>query len=182
MRAVAARLLVVLLGVLAGLALAGPAQAHVGGGAAGSDFDARIVSVSPAVPGSRCGCCSSATSSRWSTPGTPTCSCPATPTSRTCGSARTALAQPQQPGHLANLDRYGKAAAALPASVDAAAEPQWEQVSTEPAYVWHDHRTHWMTQGLLPPRSPQRPTSRTSSPSGRCRCRSTGAMWPSTAS
>ena len=25
------------------------------------------------------------------------------------------------------------------------------QLSTEPHYVWHDHRTHWMSQGLLPP-------------------------------
>ena len=45
------RALVVLLGVIASLALAGPASAHVGGGAAGSDYDARIVSVTPAVPG-----------------------------------------------------------------------------------------------------------------------------------
>jgi hypothetical protein len=49
-RRAAARLLVVL-GVLAGLLLAGPAQAHVGGGAAGSDFDGRVVAVDPALPG-----------------------------------------------------------------------------------------------------------------------------------
>jgi hypothetical protein len=47
----AARALVVVLGLLAVLALAGPARAHVGGGAAGSDFDARILGVAPAVPG-----------------------------------------------------------------------------------------------------------------------------------
>ena len=33
-----------------------------------------------------------------------------------------------------------------PETADADAEPDWEQVSTEPHYVWHDHRTHWMTR------------------------------------
>ena len=47
----AGRLLVVLAGLLASLALAGPAAAHVGGGAAGSDFDARVLAVTPEVPG-----------------------------------------------------------------------------------------------------------------------------------
>ena len=45
------RLLVVLLGMLAALALAGPATAHVGGEEAGSNFDGRIRAVTPAVPG-----------------------------------------------------------------------------------------------------------------------------------
>ena len=47
----AARLVVVLLGVLATLAVAGPASAHVGGGAAGSDFDGRVTAVRPELPG-----------------------------------------------------------------------------------------------------------------------------------
>ena len=46
-----ARLLVVLLGTLAALAVAGPASAHVGGGAAGSNFDGRVTSLTPALPG-----------------------------------------------------------------------------------------------------------------------------------
>ena len=46
-----ARVVVVLLGLLTTLAVASPASAHVGGGAAGSDYDARIVSVTPEVPG-----------------------------------------------------------------------------------------------------------------------------------
>ena len=50
-----------------------------------------------------------------------------------------------------NLDRYGRAAADAPASVDSRAAPEWERVSAEPAYVWHDHRTHWMTENALPP-------------------------------
>ena len=45
------RLLVVVLAALAGLLIATPAQAHVGGGAAGSDFDGRVLSVTPAMPG-----------------------------------------------------------------------------------------------------------------------------------
>jgi hypothetical protein len=48
-----------------------------------------------------------------------------------------------------NLDRYGRVT--LPEGADPAAEPEWVQVSTEPRYTWHDHRTHWMTEGLLPP-------------------------------
>ena len=46
-----ARLLVVLLGALAVPALAGPASAHLGGEAAGSDFDGRVVSVTPELSG-----------------------------------------------------------------------------------------------------------------------------------
>ena len=51
MSRVPVRLLVVLVGALAVLALAGPASAHVGGGAAGSNYDGRVLSVTPEVPG-----------------------------------------------------------------------------------------------------------------------------------
>ena len=53
------------------------------------------------------------------------------------------------PATYINLDRYGRTT--LPDRADAAADPAWEQVSTEPHYVWHDHRTHWMSENLLPP-------------------------------
>jgi len=46
----------------------------------------------------------------------------------------------------------------LPADADPAAEPSWQQVSTEPSYVWHDHRTHWMSEGQLPPAVAADPT------------------------
>lgn len=144
------RALVVLLAVLASLALAGPASAHVGGGAAGSDYDARIVSVTPEVPG-------------------------LTVTILQFGDefelvneTRTEVLVPgysdepylrigpdgvwrnaNSPATYVNLDRYGLTE--LPDGVDAEAEPDWVQVSTEPQYVWHDHRTHWMTPNLLPP-------------------------------
>ncbi len=49
MTAAPGRALAVLLGVLAVLLLAAPARAHVGGGAAGSNYDARVLSVVPAV-------------------------------------------------------------------------------------------------------------------------------------
>ena len=45
-----ARLVVVLLAVLASLAVAGPASAHVGGGVAGSNFAGRVTGVEPASP------------------------------------------------------------------------------------------------------------------------------------
>ena len=51
MRRATARLVVVVLALLASLALAGPASAHVGGGTAGSDFDGRVTSVTPDLPG-----------------------------------------------------------------------------------------------------------------------------------
>ncbi|MFL6096847.1 MAG: hypothetical protein ACJ71Y_15450, partial [Blastococcus sp.] len=55
----------------------------------------------------------------------------------------------RSPATYINLDRYARVR--LPASVDPRAEPRWVRLSTQPHYVWHDHRTHWMTQGLLPP-------------------------------
>jgi hypothetical protein len=151
-RAVAARLLVVLLGVLAGLALAGPARAHVGGGAAGSDFDARIVSVSPAVPGLTVRVLQFGDELEVVNSGDADVLVPGYSDEPYLRIGPDGVWRNRNsPATRLNLDRYGKAAADLPAGVDAAAEPEWEQVSTEPAYVWHDHRTHWMTEGLLPP-------------------------------
>jgi hypothetical protein len=53
------------------------------------------------------------------------------------------------PATYINLDRFGRVD--LPADADAAAEPEWVRVSTQPQYVWHDHRTHWMSERQLPP-------------------------------
>ena len=47
----AGRLLTVVLAVVAVLALAGPAAAHLGGERAGSDFDGRVTSVTPQPAG-----------------------------------------------------------------------------------------------------------------------------------
>ena len=48
-----------------------------------------------------------------------------------------------------NLDRFGRVT--LPPNADPDARPDWVQVSTEPGYVWHDHRTHCMSEDVLPP-------------------------------
>jgi hypothetical protein len=146
----AARLLVVLLAALAALSVAGPASAHVGGGAAGSDFDGRVLSVRPEVPGLSVRILQfgdeleliNGTDREVLVPGYSD-----EPYLRIGpdGVWRNA----HSPATYINLDRYGRTT--LPARADAAAEPAWEQVSTEPHYVWHDHRTHWMSENLLPP-------------------------------
>jgi hypothetical protein len=152
-----ARLLVVLLGVAATLALAGPASAHVGGGAAGSDFDGRVLSVTPEVPGLTVRILQfgdelelvNETGTEVVVPGYSD-----EPYLRIGpdGVWRNA----RSPATYINLDRYGRAT--LPSGADAQAAPDWQQVSTQPHYVWHDHRTHWMSQKLLPPAVAADPT------------------------
>jgi hypothetical protein len=147
---VAARLAVVLLAVLASLAVGSPASAHVGGGAAGSDFDGRVLSVRPDVPGISVRILSfgdefelvNDTSTEVLVPGYSD-----EPYLRIGpdGVWRNA----RSPATYINLDRYGRTS--LPAEADASAEPAWEQISTEPHHVWHDHRTHWMSENVLPP-------------------------------
>ena len=151
------RLLVVLLGVLAVLLGAGPASAHVGGGAAGSDFDGRVLAVTPAMPGVSVRVLSfgddvelvNRSSTEVAVPGYSD-----EPYLRIGpdGVWRNA----RSPATYINLDRYGNVS--LPADADPHAAPDWEQVSTEPSYVWHDHRTHWMSQELLPPAVAADPT------------------------
>ena len=53
------------------------------------------------------------------------------------------------PATYLNDDRYG--AVAVPASASKNAEPQWEQVTSENEYAWHDHRIHWMSR-IDPPK------------------------------
>jgi hypothetical protein len=144
------RALVVLLGVLAFLSSAGPASAHVGGGAAGSDYDARIVSVTPAVPGLSVAILQfgdefevvNGTDTEVLVPGYSD-----EPYLRIGPDG--VWRNQNSPATYVNLDRFGLTS--LPLGVDAEAEPEWEQISTEPQYVWHDHRTHWMAPNLLPP-------------------------------
>jgi hypothetical protein len=61
------------------------------------------------------------------------------------------------PATYINLDRFGRVD--LPEGADSAAEPEWVRISTEPHYVWHDHRTHWMSEGQLPPQVAADPTT-----------------------
>jgi hypothetical protein len=146
----AARLLVVLVAALAVLTVAGPAAAHVGGEAAGSNFDGRVLSVSPSVPGLSVRVLQfgdeiellNETSTEVVVPGYDD-----EPYLRIGpdGVWRNA----NSPATYINLDRYARVA--VPEAADGTAEPEWVQVSTEPHYVWHDHRTHWMSESLLPP-------------------------------
>lgn len=156
--AAGARLLVVLLGVLATLALAGPARAHVGGDAAGSDFDGRVTSVQPVVPGVTVRVLQfgdalevvNTTGTEVTVPGYSD-----EPYLRIGpdGVWRNA----HSPATTINLDRYGRVS--LPEDADPRAEPEWVQVSTEPQYTWHDHRTHWMSEEQLPPAVAADPTT-----------------------
>ncbi len=144
-----ARLLVVLLGVLAVLAPAGPAAAHVGGEAAGSNFDGRVLSVTPEVPGLGVRVLQfgdelelvNETSTEVVVPGYSD-----EPYLRIGpdGVWRNA----NSPATYINLDRYGRVD--VPEKAEGRAAPDWVRVSTEPAYVWHDHRTHWMSEQLPP--------------------------------
>ena len=153
----AARLLVVVLGALAGLLLAGPAQAHVGGGAAGSDFDARVLAVDPALPGVAVRVLSFGDEFEVVNPTATEVEVPGysdEPYLRIGpdGVWRNA----NSPATYINLDRFGRTT--LPPHADPDAEPDWVQVSTEPGYVWHDHRTHWMSERQLPPEVVADPT------------------------
>ena len=153
----ATRLLVVVLGVLAGLLLAGPAQAHVGGGAAGSDFDGRVLAVEPALPGVAVRVLSFGDEFEVVNPTATDVEVPGysdEPYLRIGpeGVWRNA----NSPATYINLDRFGRTT--LPAHADPDAAPDWVQVSTEPGYVWHDHRTHWMSEGVLPPAVAADPT------------------------
>jgi hypothetical protein len=156
-----ARALVVVLGVLAVLALAGPARAHVGGGAAGSDFDARILGVSPAVPGISVRVLQFGDELEVVNDSDADVLVPGYSDEPYLRIGPDGVWRNRNsPATWLNLDRYGEAAARMPAGVGADAEPAWEQVSTEPAYVWHDHRTHWMSEDVLPPvvaAAPDRP-------------------------
>ncbi|CAB4901321.1 unannotated protein [freshwater metagenome] len=154
----AARVAAVLLGLVALLALAGPASAHVGDGRAGSDFDGRVLSVTPGIPGVTVRVLSfgdelevvNPTGTELAVPGYS-----GEPYLRIGpdGVWRNRLS----PATTINLDRYGRTP--LPDDADPLAAPDWVQVSTEPAYTWHDHRTHWMSEGQLPPAVAADPTT-----------------------
>ena len=134
------RLLVVLLGALAALVVAGPAQAHVGGGKAGSDFDGRVLAVTPAMPG---------VSVRVLQFGDDVELVNASPTEVMVPGYSDepylrigpdgVWRNRNSPATYINLSLDGRAS--LPSYADSHAAPDWQRVSTEAAYVWHDHRT-----------------------------------------
>ncbi|MDK3258163.1 hypothetical protein [Blastococcus capsensis] len=157
MTRVLGRLLTVLGGLLALLAVAGPASAHAGGEAAGSDFDGRLAAVTPELTGVTVRVLQfgdelelvNGSGTEVLVPGYS-----GEPYLRIGpdGVWRNA----HSPATYINLDRYGRTT--LPEHADPVADPRWEQVSTEPEYVWHDHRTHWMSEDVLPPQVAADPT------------------------
>jgi hypothetical protein len=145
-----ARLLVVLLAVLASLALAGPASAHVGGGAAGSNFDGRVTSLRPALPGVTVRVLQFGDDLELVNRSGTEIVVPGYDDEPYLRIGPDGVWRNQRsPATYINLDRYARVR--LPATADSRAVPEWVQLSTGPHYVWHDHRTHWMTQGRLPP-------------------------------
>lgn len=50
------------------------------------------------------------------------------------------------PTHYLNQDRY--ADVALPDRADPKARPQWKEVGSDGRFEWHDHRSHYMSEGI----------------------------------
>lgn len=57
----------------------------------------------------------------------------------------TVLRNEASPSRWLNEARFGGPDAAPPPEASAEAPPRWEQVATDGAYAWHDHRVHWMS-------------------------------------
>ena len=51
------------------------------------------------------------------------------------------------PSKYLNEDRY--ADSEMPDEASAEADPEWQIVSSDGSFAWHDHRTHWMNE--VPP-------------------------------
>ncbi len=52
------------------------------------------------------------------------------------------------PTHYLNQDRY--ADVALPSRADKDAAPAWKQIGDAGRFEWHDHRSHYMSEGIPP--------------------------------
>lgn len=52
------------------------------------------------------------------------------------------------PSYYLNQDRF--ADVDLPERADEKADPDWEEVGQNGTYEWHDHRSHYMSEGLPP--------------------------------
>jgi hypothetical protein len=54
----------------------------------------------------------------------------------------TVWANVHSPAHYLNDDRRGEVA--LPPEADHEADPEWERLTSDGTWAWHDHRVHWM--------------------------------------
>lgn len=54
----------------------------------------------------------------------------------------------RSPATYLNEDRFAQVE--LPAEADSEAPPQWETLDRTGRLEWHDHRSHWMGEGLQP--------------------------------
>lgn len=137
------------------LAAAGPAAAHTDRGLAGSNYAGRVPQVSPPMPDVRLSVTefgdslelvndSATTVTVYGYAGEEYLRIGPDGVWRNANSPATYL----------NLRPNGD----LPANAEPDADPDWEQVSTEPEYSWHDHRTHWEGSGL-PPQVAENPGS-----------------------
>ncbi|GAB3317899.1 hypothetical protein GCM10027451_36190 [Geodermatophilus aquaeductus] len=140
---------VLLAAVVVVLTSATPAAAHTDRGVAGSDYDGRVLGTSVSMPGVTVRVTEFGDSLELLN-----------------GSASTVTVygysdeeylrigpdgvwrNANSPATYINIRRDG--AVSLPARADARATPAWEQVSTQPEYSWHDHRTHWMSPNPPP--------------------------------
>lgn len=52
------------------------------------------------------------------------------------------------PAYYLNVDRFG--GASVPATANAKAAPNWQTVTQNGTYEWHDHRMHWMGKNVPP--------------------------------
>lgn len=52
------------------------------------------------------------------------------------------------PTHYKNEDRFANVK--IPARADKDAKPDWKQVDTDGRFEWHDHRSHYMGDGVPP--------------------------------
>ena len=59
------------------------------------------------------------------------------------------FANTQSPATYLDADRYGTSTP-VPAGIDPSGPPVWRKVSSAPDWIWHDHRTHWMSTSLPP--------------------------------
>lgn len=151
------RLLVVLLAALAALMVAGPASAHLGGAPAAGDFDGRVLSVRPALPGVTVRVLSFGDDVELTNRGdTEVLVTGYSDEPYLRIGPRGVFRNASSPATYINADRYGRVA--LPPGASASTPPRWVKVSAQPQFVWLDHRTHWMSPGLLPPSVAADPT------------------------